>query len=345
MHNTRIRTSRCRLRTSTSLTRFFETTTPRHNSLWAVVAPAMATFLGATLIALPSYAQVADANLSNPGDILDISNRGNYSVRTLNGIAGTSIILGANRLTTSSPDNGIYAGVISGTGGLSKNGTGMLTLTGENTYTGSTNIYDGTLALGIGGSLSASSRLVLFDTARFDISGSGSDQSISTLSGTAGTQILLGDHNLILNPLSPFDSFAGVISGAGGLIKNGAGGQTLTGNNTYTGDTVVNAGTLFIGAGGTTGSITGNLVNNASVFFFRSDDSTYGGAISGAGTLYKEGDGTLTLTGENTYTGRTIIYNGTLALGMGGSLSASSSFTLTDTGRLDITVPIKPSTP
>ncbi|MFP3711926.1 autotransporter-associated beta strand repeat-containing protein, partial [Paraburkholderia sp. SIMBA_009] len=45
-------------------------------------------------------------------------------------------------------------------------------------------------------------------------------------------------------------TFAGVSSGTGGLVKQGSGTQTLTGANTYTGGTTVNAGTLALGAAG-----------------------------------------------------------------------------------------------
>ena len=252
---------------------------------------------------------------------------------TTGSIAGNLV---NNATVTFNRSNGsTYGGAISGTGHLYKQGAGSLTLTGAHAYTGTTSIYAGTLAVGMGGLLSASSMIRLDGTGRLDISGSGSDQTITALAGGAGTQVLLGGHNLIINP--PFNtSFAGVMSGAGGLIKNGTGTLTLTGDNTYTGDTVVSAGTLFIGNGGTTGSIAGNIVNNAEVYIDRSDDSTYSGAISGTGILIKQGAGTLTLTGAHANTGFTYIDGGTLAVGMGGSLSASSTILLNGSGRLDI---------
>jgi len=84
------------------------------------------------------------------------------------------------------------------------------------------------------------------------------------------------------------------------------------GNLTVSGATTINTGTLTIGNGGTTGSITGNITNNASLAFNRSDNRTHAGAISGTGNLHKLGNGTLTLDGNNTYTGATTVSAGQL---------------------------------
>ncbi|MBC7366646.1 MAG: autotransporter-associated beta strand repeat-containing protein [Undibacterium sp.] len=110
---------------------------------------------------------------------------------------------------------------------------------------------------------------------------------------------------------------SGVISGSGSLTKSGNGTWTLSANNTFTGTTTVSGGTLQIGAGGTTGSIIGNILNNAALSFNRSDALTYAGVISGTGSLTTLGTGTTTLTGNNTYTGATTISAGTLQIGNG----------------------------
>jgi autotransporter-associated beta strand protein len=80
------------------------------------------------------------------------------------------------------------------------------------------------------------------------------------------------------------------------------------------------AGTLQIGNGGTAGSIAGNVINNATLAFNRSDASSFAGTINGTGGLTKSGGGALTLAGANAYSGLTTISAGTIALSGTGSI-------------------------
>ena len=89
---------------------------------------------------------------------------------------------------------------------------------------------------------------------------------------------------------------SGVISGSGGLVKTGNSALVLTGDNTFTGGITISGGTLQIGDGGTTGSITGDVTDNGTLAFIRNDNVTFDGTISGSGTLVQSGAGTLTLT-------------------------------------------------
>ena len=68
-----------------------------------------------------------------------------------------------------------------------------------------------------------------------------------------------------------------VIAGTAGLTQAGPGTLILTGANTYTGTTTISAGTLQIGSGGTTGSVIGDIVDNAALVFNRTGATTYGG--------------------------------------------------------------------
>jgi fibronectin-binding autotransporter adhesin len=110
----------------------------------------------------------------------------------------------------------------------------------------------------------------------------------------------------------------GVISGASGFTKSGAGTLILTATNAYDGSgglgTVISAGTLQIGAGGTSGTLgLGPVLNNANLTFNRSDTLTVANVITGTGTLTKSGTGTVSLTAANTFAGTTVA-TGTLAL-------------------------------
>jgi autotransporter-associated beta strand protein len=121
----------------------------------------------------------------------------------------------------------------------------------------------------------------------------------------------------------------GSITGATSLTKLGTGSLTITTDNTYTGLTTVTAGTLNLGNGGTTGSITGPVFvdGGGTLTFNRSNDSSYGGAITGTGIVTKSGAGTLTLLGSSQFTGTVSVDQGTMLLddlGGGGDLFATS---------------------
>ncbi len=118
-----------------------------------------------------------------------------------------------------------------------------------------------------------------------------------------------------------------VKSGSGGpALGNGnistAGTMVLNGVNTYTGDTIINAGVLRIGTNGTangatlgSGNYAGNITIDAGAMLWVSTNAnqTLSGVISGEGALMKSYSGTLTLSGNNTYTGRTSISPSTTA--------------------------------
>jgi autotransporter-associated beta strand protein len=110
-----------------------------------------------------------------------------------------------------------------------------------------------------------------------------------------------------------------VISGTGTLAKQGAGTLTLTGANTYTGRTIITAGTLRIGDGGTSGSIAGDVANDGVLAFNRSDAVTFAGKITGSGALVQMGNARLTLTGDHSYSGGTTVSAGGVQIGDGGT--------------------------
>jgi fibronectin-binding autotransporter adhesin len=217
--------------------------------------------------------------------------------------------------TTSSIDVTTNTLTISGagantTGSLTKIGAGTLTLSGANAYTGTTTISAGTLTLGASNVLATGSTVAV----------NGGTFNINTRNNTvAGVQLASGSitgTTGVLTSTTAYDVQSGTVSailaGGVGLNKTTAGTVTLSGANTYTGGTTISAGTLQIGSGGTTGSVAGDIVNNAALTFNRSNALTYAGVISGTGAVTQSGTGTLTLAGNNTYTGLTTIAAGTL---------------------------------
>jgi len=126
---------------------------------------------------------------------------------------------------------------------------------------------------------------------------------------------------------------SGVISGPlGSITVSGSGVLILTGNNTYRGITTINPNCM-VTIGNTSGAIAGRIANNGALQFDRINDYTYTGVISGSGDLYKSRTTKVILTGNNTYTGQTIIHGGTLQVGDG--VTANSSIGGTSNVNID----------
>nr|WP_284441733.1 autotransporter outer membrane beta-barrel domain-containing protein [Brucella suis] len=252
-------------------------------------------------------------------------------------------------LVVQGADNLVLSGVLSDVGRLTKNGSGTLTLTADNTYTGGTVFAGGVVSvdkevrLG-GGDLT-------FNGGTLQVMGTSWTSTNRAVSLQAG-----GGTFDIEDAANNFAVTQGV-AGAGGLTKSGSGTLTLSGANSYTGATTVSAGTLVvandntgggtttvdagavlqIGTGGTSGNLAGDIANNGALVVNRSDALNLANAISGAGSLMKSGAGTLTLSGANSYTGATTVSAGTLTQGAAGGFSTASSRYDVDTdGTLDL---------
>ena len=118
---------------------------------------------------------------------------------------------------------------------------------------------------------------------------------------------------------------SGLIAGPGSLTKSGSGTLTLEDNNTYTGPTIINGGTLQIGNGSTTGTLgSGNVTNNASLVLDRSDATVMPSPIYGSGSVTMAGSGSVTATSSNYYTGATLINSGIVYLPNSAGLGATN---------------------
>ncbi|WP_165596270.1 autotransporter outer membrane beta-barrel domain-containing protein, partial [Achromobacter xylosoxidans] len=259
---------------------------------------------------------------------------------------GNDVILtdAASGVAFSSATNGLtFAGVISGAGSVSVQGSRVLTMAGVNTYTGTTTVDSGaTLALTGGGSVAASSGVTSDGT--LDISATTSGASVASLAG--GGRVALGGRTLTLTNASGV--FSGVIDGAGGLVLS-SGTQTLSGVNTYTGATTINGGTLVLNGAGRLSaasaiSLMGSgatldlsaasgqtlaglygvagsrvLAGASTLTLGGATDSVYEGELTGSGALVKQGTGMLVLNGSNAgFTGATTVAQGRLQVGDAG---------------------------
>jgi len=222
-------------------------------------------------------------------------------------VSGTVLLNGDLTLYSESTTTNavVLSNVVSGSGALTTAGTGNSRLTGANTFTGDTRISSGTLQLG---AASGNNTLAL-QNSTLDMNGSdtgslafGTAVASSVNSATIGG--LKGSRNLALvnsNTTTPAavaltvgnnnssNTYSGTLSGAGSFIKSGTGTQTLSGVNTYTGTTTVNAGTLLVTGGlSASSAITvnsgGKFSVGASVTLSNEITVNSGGRIGGNGT-------------------------------------------------------------
>ena len=178
-------------------------------------------------------------------------------------------------LIFANPSTLTYPGVISGAGSLTKSGAGTLILTGNSTYNGGTTISGGTLQLGDGVNPSGAVPGNITDNATF---------AVAAPSGQTYSE--------------PW-----VISGTGALLKSGPGTLVLSGANNYSGTTTISGGTLQLAGVSSQAVVAGNIIDNGSLIFQNSPPQTYPGTITGTGTVTVWGFGTVTLTGNNAYSG------------------------------------------
>ena len=289
------------------------------------------------------------------GNTLTLDNSGSGVVIAVAiGAHSISTAVAFNDNVTVTPDVGTQLTIggnisqVSGTRSLTKTGTGTLTLSGSNSYSGGTNVSNGVLsfnsitALGAGTTLNLGANTTN-GTLRY---ASGNTADVSSLTVTinagGGTLDTNGNDVLLANAIGN--------GGAGGLTKAGAGALAVAAGNTFTGASTVAAGVLNIAADTSLGAVPGvaatNLTINAgatlqagatfalnanrkvvlpsgaALIDTNGSNLTIAGNISGSGLLFKIGAGNLTLTGGNsaTATGGIAIEAGTVFINNAGDL-------------------------
>ena len=209
---------------------------------------------------------------------------------------GSGNVLDDGSLAFDTTTSNTLAGVLSGSGSLTQMGSGTTILTGANTYSGTTTIDAGMLQVGNGGA-------------------SGS------LGSTTGA---ITDNGTLAFDLSGATTLGNALTGTGNLSQMGSGTTILTGANSYSGTTTIDAGTLQVGNGGSSGSLgTGTVTDNGTLSFDTSSTATLMNVISGSGNFDQMGTGTTILDGINSYTGGTTVSAGTLEIGDASSPTAA----------------------
>ncbi len=296
-------------------------------------------------------------------------NSANQTIGSLASASSTSTVSFGNTNTlTLGGDNTStsFAGVLSGASGgiLTKDGTGTFTLSGLNTYSGQTTINDGTLAIASGGTIQNSSDVSLASaTAVFDVSSVTASTTIQSLSGANTNSIVsLGSKTLIAGN-SNSTSYAGQITGAGGVLtKQGTGTLTLTSTtSTYSGGTTLSQGTINIdndaalGQSGSSIAFTGDSTLQLAASIGTSSRPisigmgvqgtmdtvgftlTNSGALSGSGMFQKTGSGTYSTDAASAgFSGTVQIGAGTVALTSTASMDNASCSLTGATSMFDI---------
>jgi autotransporter-associated beta strand protein len=321
--------------------------TKRGTGLWTISGSnsytGATTIWGGTLALGGSNALAGGGSVRFSGGTLSFGTSGANYFNSITMSSGTAVVL------DSGGNSGTWSGGIDATnsGGLTKRGAGLLMLSGNNAYTGTTTISSGTLGLGHTSALGGGGDIV-FSGGVLQFGAANTSDYASRIVGS-GSAIALDTNGRDV-------TFSGSLaaSNTGGLTKLGAGILTLSGSNVYTGMTMIGAGTIGLGhadalaggggivfSGGTlqfgtanTSDYASRIVGSGSAIAIDTNgqEVTFAGtlAASNTGGLAKLGAGVLTLGGSNQYTGQTSVMNGTLRATSGSAFGSNSAFVLAD---------------
>ena len=261
-------------------------------------------------IATPSATNVipdASAVTIGPTGVFDLGG----SSETIGSLAGsgmvTSSVAASPTLTTGGNNSSTsWSGVIQNGSAVAlavtKTGTGTMTVSGANTYTGATNVQNGTLQLsGLANRLSSSTIVNLGTGSSGGILDLNNvDQTIAGLTAPGALSRVVDSANdgvfptLTVNLAAGTNAFAGILGNTNqngfNLVKSGAGTLSLGNANTYTGKTTVSGGTLAIGVDASLGTAPGGFVSDQLTI-------SNGATLSTSGTFTLNANRGITLSG------------------------------------------------
>ena len=300
-------------------------------------------------------------NTTADGPTIDASGVGTLT------LTGGVTASGNNNINLIGTGTGIFqtAAIAGGSGTLTKNGAGTWVLGAANTYTGTTNVDGGILEYGVNNAISNGA--VTVNGGTLDIKTF--NDAVGTVTLTSGT--IMGSTGVLTGSSYAMQSgtCSAILAGAGALTKTTNATVTMSGVNTYTGVTTIDAGTLSvstIGNGGVAGNL-GAASSAAANLVFAGGTLEYTGAtastnrnftlnagtnviditnvatvltMSGASTatgngFNKDGAGTLIISGANLHTGTTTVNQGVLQYGANNAL-ANGAVTVNDGATYDL---------
>lgn len=256
----------------------------------------------------------------NTGGVVEITEGEDYGRVVVDG--GTFSLNAGGNLNNnlgSTTASELRSGTINASGTGSFGGANPFRKTTAGTVTLDKVSLNGTGGLSIEeGVLSTNAAIGATGTLSFGTNGAGATAGTLRYTGPTGTLNKPGLINDGGGTIEVADAtaltYAGVADGTGALTKAGNGTLVLTNSNTYAGGTTIAAGTLQLGDGGALGSIAGNVTNNGTLTFHRSNAVNFAGNISGSGGITKLNSNTVILNGAMSYTGATTVTAGALRI-------------------------------
>ena len=321
-----------------------------HDSTLGATADGGLTKLGAGTLTLGGVETYTGATVISAGTLQIGAGGTTESLSTSSTITDNGT-LAFNRTNTVTQGTDFSGAGITGSGGLTQNGTGTVVLNAANNYAGKTAVTAGTLQFAKEVSLynntpaswtAANITVNSGGTVAFNVGGTGEFTNGDVTTLLTNTDRAVTSNGLLSGSFIGFDTTnaaggtftipdviantTGTGGGTVGLAKLGANTLILSGLETYTGNTSIAGGALTIGGVGSlgSGSYAGMISNGGTFNYNSSATQTLSGVISGSGALNQNGLGVLTLSNADTYSGATSV-NGTVSIGSTGALNSGGS--------------------